>query len=91
MLAACERRQVLIYDATNQKHMMTIENAHRNCVNCIRYLDDRTFATCSDDTSIKLWDIRNLKTSTKTLYGHSNWVKNEIKKTSERLSCVIVF
>lgn len=41
-----------------------------------RFLDCRTFATCSDDTTVALWDIRNLKQKMRTLRGHSNWVKN---------------
>ena len=41
-----------------------------------RFLDNRTFATCSDDTTVVLWDARNLKQRVRTLRGHSNWVKN---------------
>lgn len=41
-----------------------------------RFLDDRIFATCSDDSTVALYDTRNLKTKIRTLRGHSNWVKN---------------
>ena len=42
----------------------------------VRFLDSRTFVTCSDDTTVCLWDARFLKHKVRTLQGHSNWVKN---------------
>lgn len=41
-----------------------------------RFLDSRMFATCSDDSTVALWDTRNLKAKIRVLNGHSNWVKN---------------
>lgn len=41
-----------------------------------RFLDNRMFATCSDDSTVALWDTRNLKQKIRSLQGHSNWVKN---------------
>jgi len=76
LAAACERKSILIFDPLCRKVVRTIENAHSDCVNCIRFLDSRTFATCSDDTTVALWDARNLKHKVRTLTGHSNWVKN---------------
>jgi WD repeat-containing protein 32 len=50
---------------------------YKICCTCInRFLDNRTFATCSDDNTVALWDARNMRTRTRTLCGHSNWVKN---------------
>lgn len=34
------------------------------------------FASCSDDHTVALWDVRNLKRRIRLLQGHSNWVKN---------------
>ncbi|XP_066138122.1 DDB1- and CUL4-associated factor 10 homolog [Euwallacea fornicatus] len=76
LAAACEAKQVLLHDSGNQKRIKTIENAHLKCVNCIKFLNEKTFATGSDDTLIKLWDIRNLNNCLKTLHGHRSWVKN---------------
>ena len=45
-------------------------------MNCIRFLDERVFATCSDDTSVAIWDARYLKSKVKTFQGHTNCVKN---------------
>lgn len=41
-----------------------------------RFIDNRLFATCSDDRTVKLWDLRNMEKEIQTLTGHTNWVKN---------------
>ncbi|XP_045472959.1 DDB1- and CUL4-associated factor 10 [Harmonia axyridis] len=91
LVAACEEKSVLLYDAATQKCFKTITEAHSNCVNCVRFLDAHTFATCSDDKTIKLWDLRNLRKETRSLYGHSNWVKNIEYSKSENLLVTSAF
>lgn len=54
----------------------TYKRIKYDIVNMIRFLDQRMFATCSDDSTVALWDARNLKQRIRTLQGHSNWVKN---------------
>jgi WD40 repeat protein len=34
------------------------------------------FVTCSDDTNVCVWDVRNLGQQVHVLTAHSNWVKN---------------
>lgn len=41
-----------------------------------RFLDARMFATCSDDTTVALWDVRNMKKKIRSLLGHLRWVKS---------------
>ncbi|XP_018358637.1 PREDICTED: DDB1- and CUL4-associated factor 10 [Trachymyrmex cornetzi] len=76
LLAACEKKSILMFDPLCRKLIHAIDNAHSDCVNCVRFLDQRMFATCSDDSTVALWDARNLKQRIRTLQGHSNWVKN---------------
>ncbi|XP_074028036.1 DDB1- and CUL4-associated factor 10 [Leptinotarsa decemlineata] len=76
LLGACERKQIVLHDAGNQKFISEIKHAHDSCVNNVRFLNDKHFASCSDDNLIKLWDIRKLVSPMQTLHGHTNWVKN---------------
>ncbi|XP_034178882.2 DDB1- and CUL4-associated factor 10 homolog [Osmia lignaria lignaria] len=76
LLAACEKKSILMFDPLRRRLIHAIDNAHDDCVNCVRFLDQRMFATCSDDSTVALWDARNLKQRIRTLQGHSNWVKN---------------
>lgn len=73
---ACERKSVLLFDPFSGKMVAHKNNAHTDCVNCVKFLDNRLFATCSDDTAVALWDLRYLKHNIRTFRGHSNWVKN---------------
>lgn len=50
-----------------------------------RFLDNRLFATCSDDTTIALWDLRKLSSKVCSLHGHASWVKNIEYDTNTRL------
>lgn len=50
-----------------------------------RFLDNRLFATCSDDTTIALWDLRKLNSKVCSLQGHASWVKNIEYDTNTRL------
>ncbi|XP_055610490.1 DDB1- and CUL4-associated factor 10 homolog [Uranotaenia lowii] len=76
LVAACEKKTIVLFDPITEKQMCTIKNAHNDSVNCVKFLDNRMFATCSDDSTVALWDTRNLKSKIRSLHGHSNWVKN---------------
>lgn len=76
LVAACEQKAVMVFDPLSRRQVHHIPHAHENCVNCIKFLDARVFASCSDDHTVALWDVRNLKRRIRLLQGHSNWVKN---------------
>lgn len=38
LLAACERKTILMFDPLRRKLIHSIENAHNDCVNCVRYV-----------------------------------------------------
>ncbi|KAJ6637117.1 Pre-mRNA-processing factor 39 [Pseudolycoriella hygida] len=76
LVAACEKKSVILFDPITNRKTNSIKNAHSDCVNCVKFIDGRLFATCSDDSTVALWDIRNLKTKVRSLHGHLNWVKN---------------
>ncbi|XP_060805266.1 DDB1- and CUL4-associated factor 10 [Amyelois transitella] len=76
LVAACEKKSIQIFDPLTHKRIHTVTGAHTDCVNCVKFLDGRMFATCSDDTTIALWDVRNMNKKIRSLLGHSSWVKN---------------
>ncbi|MBZ3879519.1 DDB1- and CUL4-associated factor 10 [Sciurus carolinensis] len=86
MTVACEQTEVLLFDPISSKHIKTLSEAHEDCVNNIRFLDNRLFSTRSVDTTIALWDLRKLNTKVCTFHGHTSWVKNIEYGTNTRLS-----
>lgn len=91
VLTACSNKAIMGYDprVPPSKPVRSILNAHCDCTNCITFIKETTFASCSDDKTIRLWDLRNLSSSTCTLMGHTNWVKNiEYDRRSNKLFSV---
>lgn len=76
LAAACEKKSVLLYDAKTTQRFNHIIDAHQESVNAVKFLNSHSFATCSDDMTIALWDLRNMSKKLRSLQGHSNWVKN---------------
>ncbi|KAK1894308.1 DDB1- and CUL4-associated factor 10 [Dissostichus eleginoides] len=85
LTVACEQTEVLLFDPISSRHIKTLTEAHEDCVNNIRFLDNRLFATCSDDTTIALWDLRKLNSKVCSLHGHASWVKNIEYDTNTKL------
>ena len=76
VVTVCANRAIVVYDPRYHSKVHAIPYAHQDCVNCVTFLSDTLFATCSDDCTIRLWDFRNLHSSVGVLRGHKNWVKN---------------
>ncbi|XP_043653470.1 DDB1- and CUL4-associated factor 10 homolog [Drosophila teissieri] len=85
VVAATERKCVLVFDAITQKEIFKVPDAHTDSVNCIKFFDERLFATGSDDFTVALWDLRNMKQKLRVLHGHSNWVKNIEYSSKDKL------
>lgn len=65
-----------VYDPRIRKKIHSRLGAHDDCVNCVTFINNRQFATCSDDATIRLWDLKNVRFPLGVLRGHHNWVKN---------------
>ncbi|CAG5133979.1 unnamed protein product, partial [Candidula unifasciata] len=76
LAAACENRCMLLYDPKNARLIQRRFKTHTDCVNGVRFLDNRMFATCSDDNTVRLWDARFLSSEIRIMRGHTSWVKN---------------
>ena len=59
--AACERKSVFLFDPITRRMISHVSNAHEDSVNCICFLDNRLFATCSGNTSchVSMGGIQN--------------------------------
>ena len=87
-LSVCSNRAIVGYDPrrVSTKPVKLVPLAHDDCVNCITFIDEVTFVTCSDDKTIRLWDLRQLKSPMYILNGHTDWVKNiEYDSRSKKL------
>lgn len=76
LAAACEKKTILLYDAKANERFTVIHNAHLEAVNTLKFLNNDCFASCSDDNTVALWDMRNLNRKLRSLQGHCNWVKS---------------
>lgn len=78
VLAGYERGSICAFHPlfSSVKPMFRIENAHVTSVNGFQFIDSTKFTSCSDDTTVKLWDIRNINSAVQTLSELSDWAKN---------------
>ena len=91
-VAVCEQRAIQIFEPRTSSRLHVVPHAHEDGVNCVSFLDSFTFATCSDDRTIRLWDWRRLTTPMHVLCGHQNWVKNiEYDQTSGLLFSIAFY
>nr|CAB3236285.1 DDB1- and CUL4-associated factor 10-like [Phallusia mammillata] len=86
LVAACENDAIVVIDPLTSKIIKKQEHVHTKRCNTITFIDNQLFSTCSDDSNISVWDIRNLREEVHHLKGHTGWVKNvEFHKPSKSL------
>ena len=70
--------QLLIWDARDSTAgpSKRVENAHQGDINCISFnpLNEFLLATGSTDTTVGLWDLRNMKQKLHTFEGHKGGI-----------------
>lgn len=76
LVAATKNRCILVFDPLSHRLIHQVNEAHADSLNNIRFVDDHLFATCSDDTTISLWDLRMMDKRLRNLRSHTYWVKN---------------
>lgn len=76
LIAATKNRCILVFDPLSHRLVHQHNEAHSDSLNNIRFLNDHLFATCSDDTTISLWDLRMMDQRLRNLRSHTYWVKN---------------
>lgn len=75
MITGGKGSNISVFDPCIESKITTFDSKHFGFSRLI-FLDLLTFATCSDDSHIALWDLRKLKESLMVLHGHTNPVKS---------------
>lgn len=86
LVATTAQGHLQIYAPERHKLIRRIPHGHSRSINYAKFLDNKTFASCSDDTTVALWDLRRSESPVCTLRGHTYLVKNiEYDPHSKRL------
>ncbi|OWA50999.1 hypothetical protein BV898_15499 [Hypsibius exemplaris] len=66
LLAGYENGGFDVVDSTSES-LHHVGSSHQDCVNNLRWMEENTFSSCSDDGCMALWDIRLLAKPTQTI------------------------
>ena len=81
ILFSNEKGEINVFNFLNQKIEYKIENSHCQSIFDVKFNKFNTnfFASCSFDSTIKIWDLNSNK-CVKTLFATTSKMSNEIKK-----------
>ncbi|XP_065176184.1 DDB1- and CUL4-associated factor 10-like [Sycon ciliatum] len=76
VVAAMADGRALVMDPLTRRLCKDIP-AHEFCTNCVCFITNESFATCSDDRAVKIWDMRWPRVPVlERLNWHREWVKS---------------
>mmetsp|Transcript_34060 Transcript_34060/g.55163 ORF Transcript_34060/g.55163 Transcript_34060/m.55163 type:complete len:577 (+) Transcript_34060:19-1749(+) len=89
LIGVCEDGGIVACDGWSGQRLNRVVG-HDDCANVVRFLTDMVFVTGSDDSSIRVWDLRKFTESScvNTLSGHTSWVKSVERVSADTIiSC----
>jgi WD40 repeat protein len=66
MLSASEDNSIKIWDIPKKKCIKTLID-HTSCVNALLYINNKSFASCSEDNFIFIWNVGNIPYNCKVI------------------------
>ncbi|CAD5122160.1 DgyrCDS10608 [Dimorphilus gyrociliatus] len=76
LLIGFDQGEIRGFDVTSNKQIWDNVDMHNCGVNCLEFINDYQFVSGSDDTVVKLWDLRKLDYSIQNLYDMDEWVQD---------------